>query len=407
MSYKELGEKPRGVKEKKMVAQSPLKYQFIDTAESLQAIVKKLLKSPAIAVDLEADSLYHYKERVCLLQVSNGKINAVIDPIKIGDLSALKPIFANTKIRKIFHGADYDIRSLYRDFKIQVRNLFDTQIASMFLGFREISLEAVLQKRFKVKLNKSFQKKNWSQRPLPQEMVEYAAEDARHLIPLAAALDKELAKKERISWVEEECRILSRVRSASDNSLPFYLKFKGAGKLPPRNLAALEALLQLRDRKAREKDRPHFKIFSNASLLKIANRLPKSLTRLKSIEALSTRQISMYGKDIVSEINAVLALKPETLPAYPKKRAPRIPPDVPDRIRVIRDYRDQLALELSLDPALVLNKALISAIAIRNPLTVAQLKEVKELKNWQRKLLGKHVVALLRKMAATNKINAK
>jgi ribonuclease D len=67
----------------------------------------------------------------------------------------------------VFHGSDYDVRSLYRDFSIEINNLFDTQLASMFMGERETSLGAVVSKRFGIQLDKRYQKKDWSQRPLP------------------------------------------------------------------------------------------------------------------------------------------------------------------------------------------------------------------------------------------------
>jgi len=87
-----------------------------------------------IGVDLEADSFYHYFEKVCLIQIATESASYVIDPLALKDLSALHPVFSDPRIRKVFHGADYDIRSLYRDFRIEVENLFDTQSASKFLG---------------------------------------------------------------------------------------------------------------------------------------------------------------------------------------------------------------------------------------------------------------------------------
>ena len=74
-------------------------------------------------------------------------------------------------IQKVFHGADYDVRSLYRDFKININNLFDTELACRFLGFKASGLDAVLTKRYNVHLNKKYQRKDWSKRPLPEEMV--------------------------------------------------------------------------------------------------------------------------------------------------------------------------------------------------------------------------------------------
>ena len=211
--------------------------------------------------------MYHFKEKVCLIQIAAENNNVVIDPLAVKDLSPLKPIFKRRDICKIFHGADYDVRSLYRDFSITIRNLFDTELASRFLGLPETGLEAVLKKRFDVTLDKKFQRKDWSRRPLPPEMIACAAEDARYLLPLAQSLKAELENKNRLGWVYEECEHLSKVRPITANNQPLYINFKGAGKLDPRSLAVLESLLHFRRQMARRKDKPLFRIFSNRSLL--------------------------------------------------------------------------------------------------------------------------------------------
>ena len=151
-----------------------IEYQVIDTAANLEEIARSLEKEKIVAVDLEADSMFHYKEKVCLIQIATEKIFVVIDSLAIKDLSPLKPIFSNPNIKKIFHGADYDVRSLYRDFKIKINNLFDTELACRFLGIKETGLKAVLKIFFNVDIDKKYQKKDWSKRPLPKEMMAYA-----------------------------------------------------------------------------------------------------------------------------------------------------------------------------------------------------------------------------------------
>ncbi|MCG2759569.1 MAG: ribonuclease D [Desulfobacteraceae bacterium] len=177
------------------------KYKPINTKTDLEKITRDLKKEKSIAVDVEADSMYHFKEKVCLIQLATKKEYFVIDPLQFQDLSSLNILFSNSDIKKIFHGADFDVRSLYRDFNIKIKNLFDTQIACMFLGIRETSLDAVLKKRFKISLNKKYRKKDWAKRPLPEDMIEYAVKDTIYLIKLAGILEKELKKIDRIPWV--------------------------------------------------------------------------------------------------------------------------------------------------------------------------------------------------------------
>jgi ribonuclease D len=370
-------------------------YKMINTRNELENFVGTIENETAVGVDLEADSMYHFTEKVCLIQMAATNVNAVIDPLAIKDLSALKPIFKRSDICKIFHGADYDVRSLYRDFRIRIQNLFDTELASRFLGFPETGLEAVLKKKFAVTLDKKFQRKDWSRRPLPPAMIAYAAEDARYLLPLAQSLKAELDEKNRLGWVYEECEYLSRVRPSTVNNQPLYMNFKGAGKLDSRSLAVLEALLHFRREVARRKDKPLFRIFGNRSLLELAGKKPLNSKQLEKTGALSAKQISMYGREMLTAIQGAMKLAAEELPVYPRKKTPRVSLAVAGRVKALRNWRDKQAQKLSIDPALICNKALMSTIAVQRPLKLLELTAIKEMKNWQRIEFGRDIVRVM------------
>jgi ribonuclease D len=370
-------------------------YQFIDSPLDLKKACRELERTTCVAVDLEADSMYHYKEKVCLIQLTTGQTHMLIDPLGVKDISILKPIFAQSNIQKIFHGADYDVRSLFRDFQISISNLFDTQLACRFLGIRETGLEAVLWHRFNVQLDKRFQKKDWSQRPLPKKMVEYAITDVRYLIPLAEQLRKELEEKDRLDWVHEECRHLSNVRHASNNTEPLYVKFKGAGRLNSRSLAILEALLQLREQIAESKDKPLFKILRNKTLMNVAVMKTANLKILEKRQVLSRKQVVMYGDAIKGAIAGALALPVTMLPKYPHTLPPRQSPKVRKRIRALKAWRHKKAKDLKLETGVICNKALMFSISEKNPRNHMQLGQIKEMRKWQRDAFGSDVLQVI------------
>jgi ribonuclease D len=374
-------------------------YQIIDTVAGLKRIKKVFEEEKTIAVDLEADSMYHYREKVCLIQIASKKTNAVIDPIKIKDLSLINRLFSSGKIKKICHGADYDIRSLYRDFRIKVNNLFDTETACRFIGIKETGLDAVLKRYFNVDINKKYQKKNWSKRPLPKEMIDYAARDVIYLLSLGEILTKELVKMKRLSWVLEECNYLSKVRPVLSNDAPLFLKFKGAGRLESRSLAVLEALLQFRKRIAERNDVPLFKIIGNNTLMKITAAKPVALRQLEELEALSKKQLKMYGNDLIEVIAMALDIPENELPFYPRKKAPIISPRVAKRVWTLKRWRDKKAQDLRLEPGLICNNALISTLAITNPSAISSIDGVTTMKNWQKKEFGEEIITVLKNMA--------
>jgi ribonuclease D len=370
-------------------------YDIIESSSQLAQFVSQIENKKTIGVDVEADSMYHFREKVCLIQMATANINVVIDPLVIKDLSALKTIFKRSDIQKIFHGADYDVRSLYRDFKFNINNLFDTELASRFLGFPESGLEAVLKKKFAIALDKKFQRKDWSRRPLPREMIAYAAEDARYLLPLAQELTKELKDRGRFSWVHEECEILSKVRPNTNGTDPLFVNFKGAGKLDPRSLATLEALLQCRREIARKKDRPLFRIIGSRPLLELAETKPTNMKLLEKTKALSPKQVGMYGKLILDAINAALIIPKKDLPVYPRRKAPRVPASAAERVKSLRKWRDGQAEKLAMDPSLILTRSLISTLAVQKPLKLSDLSRIKELKKWQIREFGKEILEVL------------
>ena len=373
-------------------------YKIIDTVAGLEKAVRTLEKGKAVAVDMEADSMYHFKEKVCLIQMATKKSSILIDPLYVKDLSSLKPLFSDPDIKKIFHGADYDVRSLFRDFTIEINNLFDTELACRFLGNEGTGLEAVLKKYLDISLNKKYQKKDWSQRPLPQEMIDYAAGDVIYLFPLAEICEKELEKKGRLAWVLEECDSLSKVRPVLSDEEPLFLKFKGAGRLKSKSLAVLEALLQFRKSIAEKKDKPLFKIIGNDSIMKITTAKPVTLRRLKGTKALSEKQIHMYGNDLIEVVAGALKIPDNKLPVYPNKKAQRLPYEVPGRITALKSWRTSKVRTLKMDPGMICNNALITSIAIQNPVDIRAIGRIKEMKNWQKKEFGQEIITLLRSL---------
>jgi ribonuclease D len=371
-------------------------YDFIETKRELSALAASLQKESALAVDLEADSLFHYQEKVCLIQVATASNrNILIDPLSVKDLSPLRPVFLNSSIRKVFHGADYDIRSLFRDFGFEVSGLFDTQIAARFLGYKETGLAKLLEIHFKVVIEKKFQKKDWSRRPLPSTMLAYAVNDVSYLLSLSDVLEEDLRTVGRLSFVEEECMIQSKVRPAPPHKLPFYVNFRGARKLGSRELAVLEGILVLRDRLARRWDLPPFKIMGTATVLEIAMRKPKTEKALSEISGMSKKQVGRLGRSILVAVERALKMKSEELPSFPPKQRKNNQPGVTQRVKTAKAWREKKAAKLALDPSLILTNTQIRALAMAYPKSKRDLHKIDDIRQWQIEAFGEEICALL------------
>jgi len=383
-----------------MMNQKQPVYVLVEERADLCRISADLEKEMAIGVDLEADSMYHYQERVCLVQISTRFQNILVDPLALRDLSPLAPVFADPRVRKVFHGADYDIRSLHRDFGIEISSLFDTQIAARFLGIRETSLASLLKEMFGISIKKKYQKKDWSKRPLPSAMLDYAVQDASHLLPLAQILEEELMAKGRLFCVEEECEMLRKVRSAACDGHPLFTKFKGARRLDARSLAILEAILRLRDDVASRRDRPPFKVLGNATVMEIAEKKPVMESDLETIVGLGPKQIRALGPSLLKKTREALNLPEEALPVYPPKKTKKpVGFNVAKRVKALKAWREKRADRLGMDTALVCSNAQIQSLALAHPKAPKDLDGIDGMKNWQKQVFGREICALLKTMA--------
>ena len=357
-------------------------------------LAQRLAGETAIAVDLEADALHNYREKICLIQVSTEAKTVLIDTLRVKTLAPLKPVFANPAITKIFHAADYDLRSLKRDFDLNVLGLFDTMISAQLLGEERIGLADLLLKYFDIELDKKFQKADWSQRPLPSAMIDYAAKDTCYLHRLKDLLAKRLIALGRMDWVKEECALLEEV-SFTENNGPLCLRLKGAGGLQRRELGVLEALLQWRESEGERFNRPVYKVIGNKPLLELAKRMPKDRNQMRGIEGLPPRLLDRYAKPLLKTITVACKLPEEELPTYP--RQPRKPkdPQKEERMKLLKQWREKKAAEYHLDPGVLINNATLDGIAQVNPENLKKLDQLEGIKNWQKEELGESLLQAL------------
>ena len=367
--------------------------EIITTAARLAEVTAILSRQTEIAVDLEMDSLHHYREKVCLIQISTRCQSWLIDPLALNDLSPLAEPLTDPAILVVMHGSDYDIRSLHRDFGIEVTNLFDTMIAARLLGISEFGLAALLKARFGIELDKKYQKADWSKRPLSPEMSAYAVADTSDLLPLYDQLHAELLQKGRLAWLEEECRLVCQAR-VTEKEGPLFLYCKGAGKLKGRTLAILEELLQLRDRQAKSLDRPPFKVLSAETLQEIAESTPRTIIELSRIKGMTPSQISRHGAGILQAVTIGMEMAEERLPRFPRARKNDLVEGAKERLKNLKRWRQQRSDELGLEPGLLAPNWLLESVADFNPATHSDLESISGVRRWQNDLCADDMIRI-------------
>jgi len=226
-------------------------------------------------------------------------------------------------------------------------------------------------------------------------MLAYASQDAIYLNALSNKLEERLIETGRLDWFLQECETQSLVRAPAANDEPRFLKFKGAGRLGKRSLAVLEALLEFRESVAQKIDRPLYQVIHNHVLLKLAIEKPRDMNHLKRIEVLSVKQLNRYGQQVLNTIQTAMEIDSTILPAYPRSHESVPDAQISSRITVLKKWRDSAAAYLEIEPGLLCNNALITAISQKNPQHFEALYSVEGIKSWQIEAVGKQILDLL------------
>jgi len=376
-------------------APAPAESILIADQASFDRFMPRLAATGLVAVDTEAASFHKYLDRVYLLQLSSREETVVVDPLAVRDLSAFGAALADPAIEVVFHDADYDLRLLHQEFGFQATHLFDTRVAAQLLDEPGIGLAALLEKYLQLRIDKRFQRADWSVRPLSGEMLAYAATDTRHLAELRDIMRHRLTELGRLAWAEEEFVLVEGARWDTEDAEPGWLRLKGAKLLKPRELAVLRSLHQWRDEQARRLDRAAFRILNNEPILAMAKAPPRDLEALKRIPGISPDQAERKGRQILTAIEEALALPDTELPRL--ERAPRraADPALDARLERLKLARNRLAARYPLQPGVLCPNGTLEAIARANPGNLEELASTPALRRWQVTEIGDELLAAL------------
>jgi ribonuclease D len=367
-------------------------------------VVSSLAKTPVIAFDTESDSFHHYQEKVCLIQISDGRRDIIVDTLAVPDLSSIGDILSNPKQIKVLHGADYDVVCLKRDYGFNLRGLFDTMVGAQFLAFPHVGLADVLEATFGVSLDKRLQRYDWARRPLLPEHLEYARSDTHWLLPLHEVMVHRLGRVGLFDAVLEECgRIEEREWSGRKPDPDDFLRVKGSAALREQGRRVLRQLYRYRDDEARRMNRPPFKVIPDPVLMRVAEVMPTDLSALSRIIRSHSPLMRAHGTAIVRAVNDGIADDSQLPKASSRQRARAGPHPaaaglfhqvLTERFRAWRN-----ALVASGQPAvLVASNALIKELASRAPTTPEELEALPDIRKWQVRTYGDEILELVRKV---------
>ncbi len=374
--------------------------RYIHTAAGLERFAGSLDEAGDLAVDCEAAGFHRYSDRLCLVQLSTPSETFVLDPLGVDLGPRLRPFLEDPARRVLMHGGSYDLRLLRRDLDISVGRLADTQVAASFLGEPATGLQKLLDKHLGIRLAKKYQRADWARRPLPRDMIEYAAGDTRHLHRLAEALEDGLGELGRLRWAEEECRWL--VASAAEATEPGtppdpVTRVKGARRMDARTVTALREAIAWRDRIARSLDRAPFRVASDAALLATIAAQPASVAQLADVKGFSPRLAARSGRPLLAALQRVRRMPRRDLRPYPVVRGGRGRPTPEEEATLDRvtAVRNRAAGELGLDRGRVMANHLLREVVAVGPGDLDELAAMPDVRGWQVEILGRRLLDAL------------
>ncbi len=349
--------------------------EFVDQPQALSDLVEQLQSESTLAVDTEADSLHSFREKLCLIQISNSERDWVVDPLVGLDLTELFAVFQ--KRRVILHGADFDLRMLMRSGMGCPEMVFDTMLAARLVGLRQFSLAALVQNFCAVEMQKGEQKADWGRRPLSPKMLEYAYNDTAYLPEIVGQLEADLVKLGRLDWLQQcVSRVIELVYKASSNGDEEPWRISGSGHLKGLSAAAVRHLWEWRNRCADQIDKPAFHVARNDLLIENARRVGESESPLE--QGIHPR----FKRSFLQAIEEAKAIPLEQWPRKPKSNRQRPSPEMETRLNQLRDQRQKVAVELDLEVGLIASRVILEKIAMDPSLAESSLMP------WQYELLG-------------------
>jgi ribonuclease D len=368
------------------------------TADELAAAATAARAHGRIGIDTEFMSEGRYRALLCLVQIAvddpangGGPRISLIDSLDNSvDVTPVGELLADPAIEVVLHAGRQDVAILRRAWRIEITNIFDTQLAAGFVGgSAQTGYGNLLGSMLGRRVGKTASYTRWDARPLTAEQLSYAAEDVAHLLELADEVQRRLRETGREAWAREECR---RLESATDERDPntAWERLPRIGQLDPKARAVARELAAWRERTAAGEDRPVGSVLADPALVELAKRHPTNLSALEHIRGIHPSGIRKRGPAILEAIAA--GMKAPPIPREEPKG--RSEPEDAALIVLAEALLRARALEAGLAYELIASRGeleLIIAAARRGE----SEPDVRTLEGWRSELVGADLRALL------------
>lgn len=362
----------------------------ITTQSELDAFCEKASQRPFICVDTEFMRETTFYSTLCLIQAATDEAEAIIDPLaKDLDLAPFNALLLNNDIRKVLHAARQDMEIFYKICGEVPKNIFDTQIAAMALGYGDsVGYGALVKGRLNLNLDKGARFTDWSRRPLSNKQLSYALADVTHLRDIYPGLVQDLEGKGRMDWVIEEMKPQMEEKLYAFEPEMAWERLKIRNPRKP-YLAVLKAAAAWREREAIAKNIPRRRVLKDDALYDLAQQKPKDLAALSRLRGIPNGfEKSRSAKGLVESLNAALDNADDYAPYIPKPKP--MPPNLGATIEMLKTLLRLRTEYVDIAPRMVANSSDIEQLA-----AFGAKADISALKGWRLKVFGNDALKML------------
>lgn len=355
-------------------------------------------KAREFAIDVEADSMHHFRASLCFVQLGTDEriflLDTLVPEVKV---AALAEVFADPNRTKVFHAAGGDLQYL-AEAGIRVAGLFDTHRAATLLNWPKVGLGDLVKEKLGATLMKEHQQADFSVRPLPPELRAYIADDVRYLTELGRIVRKACVEADVLEEVLLDCDRLCAEAQVRPDLSSVEVKFPTQGLGPKQQVLAkaiAKRLHALRLSLAEKEDLPMGRVLSNTALGELAAKAPtqvKEIARVKNVRGQFARE---HGEQVIAIVReAIEAQRSGALDAEDVEKKDR-EPGKRRRVEALMAFRKDAAATRKVVGSVVLSNPLVDEIASLNPRDAEELRALKFFGEKRLRLYGEGIVATL------------
>ncbi len=268
-------------------------------------------------------------------------------------------------------------------------------LAARICGEDKLGLASMLTEQFGVKVNKKYQRANWGERPIPEEMLHYAQLDTHYLPELRDYWKHQLAAMGRWEEAREAFADLKHITPVEQSFNPEgYWRINGIHRLSPQQTAILRELYTFREKMAQQRDYPPFKIMSDKTLIELSMNHPAHTQDLRAIRGMTAGQIRRYGHGVLQAIRRGTNEQPPNRPPNP----PRPSDEVVARFEALRNWRKKRAQMRGVESDVIVSRDALWALAHRSPSTVEEVARVRAMGPWRTQAYGEEIIAVIERI---------